>query len=208
MSRTVATIVGPLLMVTGLIAQAVNGTEKLVTVCDIIAAPDEYSGKTVALLGRADCSSSVNDTSCFLAEDQCPHPLVTHGHRWPAKIWIEGVHGDEFSPQLSGEQLVVNESAVSEKLVLIRRSTKLGFHKEMVSGTDDKKPKWANLKDEWGIAYGMLVFHPKLKPRDNCSGRDEGCGRWNETPLMLVVRQDLNNFTTFPDEKYQPQTKQ
>ena len=176
--------------------------------CDILGDAAKYNGQTVALLGRVDCSPNLTDTSCFLAEDQCSHPLVTHGHKWPTKIWVQCIYGDEYSPQLSKEKLVLDESAIAEKLVLIRRSTKLGFHKEMVFDAKDNTPKWANLGDEWGVAYGLVVFRPKLKPGDNCSGGNEGCGGWNETPVMLVVRTELENFTTFPNDKYQPQPKQ
>jgi hypothetical protein len=194
-------------MVTSLAAQAANGTDKLVTVCDILGDAAKYNGKTVALLGRADCSRNLTDTSCFLVEDQCLHPLVTHGHRWPAKIWVQGVSSDEAPPQLSKEKLVIDESAMIEKLALLRRSTMLGFHQQMVFSLEDKTPQWAILKDEWGVAYGMVVFRPKLKPGDNCSG-DEGCGGWNETPVMLLVRLELDNLKTFPDDKYPLQHKQ
>jgi hypothetical protein len=55
----------------------------------------------------------------------------------------------------------------------------------------------------------LLVFRPKLKPEDNCSGGDEGCGGWNETPVMLFVRTELDNFRTFPaDGDDQPERKQ
>jgi hypothetical protein len=57
------------------------------------------------------------------------------------------------------------------------------------------------------FAFGMVVFQPKLKPGDNCSGHHD-CGGWNETPVMIVVRAKLDNFTTFPDDEYQPQHKQ
>jgi hypothetical protein len=196
-----------IVMVTGLAAQATNGTVKLVTVCDILGDAAQYDGKTVAVLGRADCSPNLTDTSCFLAEDQCTQPLVTHGYRWPTKIWLQCAYGDEFSPQLSREKLLIDELAIAEKLAVVRRSTKLGVHREMVFSTEDKTPRWANLRDEWGVAYGLIVFRPKLKPGDNCSD-DAGCGGWNETPVMLVVRTELNNFKTFPDDKYQPQPKQ
>ena len=96
---------------------------------------------------------------------------------------------------------------MNAKLALVRRSTKLGFHTQMVFSSEDKKPGWANLKDEWGVAYGLVVFRPKLKPEDNCSGSDDGCGGWNETPVMLVVRTELDNFRTFADDKEPIQPK-
>jgi hypothetical protein len=176
-------------------------------VCDILSDAAKYSGKTIAVVGRADCGSGITDMSCFLAEDQCPRPLVIRGHRWPTKIWLQAVYGDEYFPQLSKEKFVVDQSAMDEELALVRRSTKLGFHKEMVFSSKDKKPRLADLKDEWGVAYGLVVFRPKLKPEDNCSGSDEGCGGWNETPVMLVVRTELDNFKTFADDKEPAQTE-
>jgi len=193
--------------IVGFAGQAEAGqTATLVSVCDIVGDPAKYSGKTIAVIGRADCSPEITDMSCFLAEDHCPRPLVTHGHRWPTKIWLQAAYGDEYFPQLSKEKLVIDQSAVDDKLALLQRSTKLGSHREFVS-FKDKPSGWANLKDEWGVALGLVVFRPKLKPEDNCSGSDEGCGGWNETPLMLVFRTELDNFRTFADEKDHPRHK-
>jgi len=180
---------------------------KLVSVCDILGDAARYSGKIIAVVGRADCASERIDRSCFLAEDHCPQPLVIGGHRWPTKIWLQAVYGDEYFPQLSKEKFVVDQSAMNAKLAQVRRSTKLGFHRRVVFSSEDKKSGWANLKDEWGVAYGLVVFRPKLKPEDNCSGGDEGCGGWNDTPVMLVVRTELDNFRTFADDKEPTQPK-
>jgi hypothetical protein len=198
-------IVFAVVTATGLLSQAANGTE-LVTVCDILGDAAKYNSKTVAVLGRVDCDRNLTDTSCFLAEDQCSRPLLTHHHNWPTKIWVQCAYDDEPWPKLSSEKFVIDEPAITEKLELLRRSTKLGFHQEIVISVDDKTPKLANLRDEWGVAFGMIVFQPKLKPGDNCSG-DHGCGGWNETPVMIVVRTKSDSFTTFPDDKYQPQHK-
>jgi hypothetical protein len=192
----------------GLGGQAKAGESgKLVSVCDILGDTAKYSGKIIAVVGRADCAPEITDMSCFLAEDHCPRPLVIRGHRWPTKIWLQAVYGDEYFPQLSREKFVVDQSAMDAKLALVRRGTRLGFHKKMVFGSKDKKPEWANLKDEWGVAYGLVVFRPRLKPEDNCSGSDEGCGGWNETPVMLVVRTQLDDFRTFADDKEPPQPR-
>lgn len=211
MKALVSSIVCFVAVVTGLVAQENTlGSAKLVTVCDILADTTKYNGKTVAVLGRTDCSPNLTDMSCFLAEDHCPGPLVTHGHKWPTKIWLQPAYGHEFSPQLSREKLVIDESAMTDKLAVVRRSTKLGFHREMVFSAQDNTiaPKgWDNLRDEWGVAYGLVVFRSKLKPGDNCSGGDKGCGGWNETPVMLVFRTQLDNFRTFLDDKYPPRSK-
>jgi hypothetical protein len=181
---------------------------KLVSVCDILGDAAKYGGRIIAVVGRADCDPEIADMSCFLAEDHCPRSLVIRGHRWPTKIWLQAAYGDEYFPQLSKEKFVVDQPAIDAKLALVRRSTKLGFHREMVFRSKDKKHEWANLKDEWGVAYGLVVFRPKLNPEDNCSGSDEGCGGWNETPVMLVVRTELDNFRTFADDNEPTQPKQ
>ncbi len=209
MKATLSSAVCVVAAMIGLAGQAeARASGKLASVCDVLGDAAKYSGKTVAIVGRADCSPNLTDMSCFLAEDHCPRPLVTHGHRWPTKIWLEPVYGDEYFPQLSKEKFVIDQSAMNDKLALVRRSTKLGFHKEMVFSAKDKTPGWANLRDEWGVAYGLVIFRPKLKPEDNCSGGDEGCGGWNETPVTLVVRTELDNFRTFPDQKDHSEPKQ
>lgn len=184
---------------------------ELVTVCEVLGDATKYNGTRVALLGRADCGPLLIDRSCFLAEDRCPQSLVTHGHRWPTKIWLQFDYGNGLpKTKLPEEKLIVEEPAMIDKLAVVRRSTKLGFHRGMVFGGEDNAvvPKgWANLKDQWGVAYGQVVFRPKLKPGDNCSGAKWGCGGWNETPVMLVVHAGAENFTTFPDDKYEPQHK-
>jgi hypothetical protein len=134
----VGSLVFTVVTATGLLSQAANGTGILVTVCDILVDAAKYNGRTVAVLGRADCNWNPIDTSCFLAEDQCSRPLVTHHHNWPTKIWVQCVYDDEPWPQLSREKLVVDEPALTEKLELLRRSTKLGVHKQMVFGAKEE----------------------------------------------------------------------
>ena len=116
MRGVVSCIVCIIVMVTGLAEHRPRiGTGRFVTVCDILGDAAKYNGQTVALLGRVDCSPNLTDTSCFFAEDQCSHPLVTHGHKWPTKIWVQCIYGDEYSPQLSKEKLVLDESAITEE---------------------------------------------------------------------------------------------
>jgi len=59
---------------------------KVITVCEAFGDLTRFSDAAVAVVGRLERSVSLTDHYEFLSQDQCQHPVVTHGHIWPGKI--------------------------------------------------------------------------------------------------------------------------
>ena len=55
-----------------------------VTVCEVLANPQQFNGKNLAILGRF----GVTDEGEWLSEDECGRRLVTEGFTWPNLIWL------------------------------------------------------------------------------------------------------------------------
>ena len=53
---------------------------------------------------------------------------------------------------------------------------------------------WGDVADEWGVAYGQVLFTPELKPNPNCDS-DTGCQPYEQTPVSLVM--DWRTLETF-----------
>ena len=54
---------------------------------------------------------------------------------------------------------------MAEKISVVHKSTKLGFHKVMLLKDENGvlvQDKWGQLPDEWGIVYGRFLFGKKL----------------------------------------------
>ncbi len=55
-----------------------------VDVCDVVDAPSKYNGQLVALRGTL--KTGMEEMALY--GDACKRTLTTHGHRWPAAIWL------------------------------------------------------------------------------------------------------------------------
>ena len=77
---------------------------KPVTVCEILASPQQFNGKDLAVLGRF----SFTDEGWWLAEDGCGTKLVTEGYKWGNLIWLDCRH--EAAPDPPSGFLVLDES--------------------------------------------------------------------------------------------------
>src|ERR1035438_9802027 len=69
---------------------------KPVTVCEVLANLKKFNRKPVATVRRLDCSWSLTDHTCHLAQDGCEHPVRTEAYVWPNRImladyWEEGM---------------------------------------------------------------------------------------------------------------------
>jgi hypothetical protein len=173
---------------------------KPVTVCEVLSDLPKYSGKDVAILGRLDCDIGLIDRTCFLAQDQCERPITTEGYDWPTKLLV-GDYWEEGMPKPPSGNPQIDELTLIEKLSLLRKTTKLGLHKEPQFKTEGRTitfSHFADLKDEWGIAYGRIFSTPKLK-KDNCDDA-VGCGGFHGAPAGLIIGSD--GLRSFKDEAY------
>jgi hypothetical protein len=175
---------------------------KPVTVCEVLADLKRFSGKPVAIAGRLDCSWSLTDHTCHLAEDKCDRPVVTQGFVWPNKIllmenWEEGM------PKPPTESPEIESAAVLQKLSLISRTTSLRFHKEPLFRTKDSTiifSRMADVKDVWGAAFGLLSTTPNLK-KDGC-GEELGCDGFDGAPAALII--NAGSTHTYDDREVPP----
>jgi hypothetical protein len=175
---------------------------KPVTVCDVLADLKRFSGKPVAIAGRLDCSWSLTDHTCHLAEDKCDRPVVTQGFVWPNKITLME-NWEEGTPKPPTESPEIESAAVLQKLSLISQTTLLGFHKEPLFRTKDSTiiySRMADVKDVWGAAFGLLFTTPNLK-KDGC-GEELGCGGFDGAPAALII--NAGSTHTYDDSEVPP----
>src|SRR4051794_35583456 len=94
-------------------------------------------------------------------------------------------------PKPPSTMLAIDQAALSKKLSLVGKSTTLGLHKEARFKTEGQSITFSHLadvKDEWGIAYGLFFTAPKLR-KDGC-GDELGCGGFDGAPVALVTLPD------------------
>jgi hypothetical protein len=180
---------------------AISAQQKLtpVTVCEVLSNLNKFSGKPVVIVGRLDCSWSLIDHTCYLSEDQCKRPVTTEGYVWPNQIifkdnWKEGM------PKPPTGNPEITDAAVLRKISSLRKTTKLGFHKEPRFKQEKGAltfSEMADVKDEWGVAYGRVFTAPKLK-KDNCDDNEVGCGGFEGAPAVLIMKREF--VRTYQDE--------
>jgi hypothetical protein len=161
--------------------------EKPVTVCETLADPKKFSGKPVAIVGRIECGASLIDHVCFLAEDRCDQPVTTDGYPWPNKVLIVN-YWEEGMPKPPSTMPEVDQATLLKKLSIVARNSTLGLHKEprfKMEGQSITFSHLADVKDEWGIAYGLFFTAPKLQ-KDGC-GDEIGCGGFDGAPAALIT---------------------
>ena len=87
------------------------------TVCEVLANPQQFNGKDLAVLGRF----AITDEGRWLSEDDCARRLVTKGFTWPNLIWVDCCY--QPAPDPPTGSLLVDEAALSDKLKQVRRTT-------------------------------------------------------------------------------------
>jgi hypothetical protein len=156
---------------------------KVFTVCEVLADVNRYADSAVIVVGRMERSVSLTDQYQFLSEDQCEHPVITHGHVWSNKIQV-WARPEKGMPKPPRAKLQLEQSAVAAKLLAVRQTTKLGTHEEPYFKKDGNSIVYAGQKlrpNEWAVVYGRIARVSKLN--EDCGV--EGCGGDN-VPLILI----------------------
>jgi len=175
------------LLVSGSVAsgqQKTHAQVKVLTVCEVLANVNRYADRAVVVVGRMERSVSLTDHYEFLSQDQCEHPVITHGHVWSNKIQVWAVW-EAGMPKPPRAKLHPEQSAVAAKLLAVRKTTKLGTHEEpyfKTQGTSLVYAGEASRPNEWVVVYGRIARLPRLN--EDCGA--EGCGGDN-VPLMLIA---------------------
>ena len=178
-----------------------------VTVCEILASPQQFNGRNVAVLGRL----ATTDEGWWLAEDDCGRKLVTDGHTWPNSIWLHCCYKPAPDPPTGS--LVLDQTVLSEKLHRVRGTTKLRTEKRWFGGgrsIQDGKvvstpASLRDVREDWAVAYGRVEAPSELRTEIGGDGRLRGAGfgHLGAAPAQLVIKQ--KNLQTIPDDSPQAQ---
>ena len=161
MNAAIDAIAGSLIVIL-MLPGALFAREKVkpLTVCEILADTKRFGSTPVAVLGRLDCPSSM-ENACYLIEDRCDRPVVSADHTWPSKIWIEFIR-----PAAPKSKVEVDQAILSERLSVVRKSTKLGTHRIVLfKGKNGVvvPDRWSDQPDEWTLAYGRILITKALQ---------------------------------------------
>jgi hypothetical protein len=137
------------------------------TVCEILANPDQYSGKAVAILGRY----SFRSNGRWVSEDGCEHKLTTGEYTWPNVVWL--AVDSKSAPEVP-LVLEIDGIAANQKLKRIQQHTIL---REFRFGSSDY--------DRWAVVYGRVEVRPQLSDT-----KPNGFGLQNAAPAQLLIRGD------------------
>jgi hypothetical protein len=153
---------------------------KVLTVCEVLAHWNRYADTAVALVGRMERSVSMIDHHEFMSQDQCDHPVVTHGHIFPSKIEVV-VDWEEGMPKPPSDRPKLQDAVVAAKLSAVRKTTRLGTHQEPRHEADGH---WTTTEvpNEWVVVYGRIVRLPRVDK--DCGA--EGCGG-DDIPLGIIA---------------------
>ena len=164
--------------------QTSHAQVKVLNVCEVLADINRYANSAVVVVGRMERSVSLIDQYQFLSEDQCEHPVITHGHVWSNKIQV-WTRSEKGMPKPPRAKLQLEQAALAAKLFAVRQTTKLGTHEEPYFKKDGNSIVYAGQTvrpNEWAVVYGRIVRMPELN--EDCGV--EGCGGDN-VPLMLIA---------------------
>lgn len=160
-----------------------------ITVCELLADPMAYDGKDVALLGRYDDS---HFDGSWVSEDNCGSKLTTDGYVWPNRVWLAGSVGSGPAPPLG--LLVLDPSALGQKLESVRRTTSLNMEEVSFYGKDGQGGTRL-VKQHWAVIFGRIEARKQLRPPRPLPNRDwgNGFGQMSSAPAQIIFTQE-NEF--------------
>lgn len=164
--------------------QRSNGEVRVLTVCEVLGNVTRYADTAVAVVGRMERSVGLTDHYEFVSQDRCEHPVITHGHVWSDKIQIWAAW-ETGMPKPPSDRPKLEPSVVASKLLIVRKTTKAGFHQEREFKKDGHSivyTQTAEVPNEWAIVYGRILRVPNLN--EDC--RAGGCGGDN-VPLVIIA---------------------
>jgi YgiT-type zinc finger domain-containing protein len=181
-----------------------NGQVKVLTVCEVLENKTRYADTGIGVIGRMERSVSLTDHYEFLSQDRCEHPVITPGHVWSDKIQIWAAW-EAGMPKPPSDRPEFDRSVVAPKLLMVRNSTKLGFHREprfKRYGHSIVDIHTVEVLNEWAIVYGRILRVPDLN--EDCGAG--GCGG-NNVPLVIIaepynIRALREDATYLPEDKW------
>jgi hypothetical protein len=172
---------------------------KPVTVCELLVNQDKYNGTNVAVIGRYDYTNE----GSWLTEDTCdwkPGNEVV----WRNIIWVHCCY--QPAPDPPSGSLLLDESALIEKLALLRKSTKLQFQSRKQYKLKDGKRVSAGMsdvKETWAVAFGRIDARRQWATFLGILGiqvKHAGYGHVGLAPVQIVVKE--TNVRIIRDEEY------
>ena len=159
-----------------------------ITVCELLADPMSYDGKNVALIGRYDDS---HFDGSWLSEDNCGSKLITDGYVWPNRVSAAGSVGSGPAPPLG--PLVLDPSALDQKLESVKRTTFLSMEELSFIRTDGQGGGTRLVKQHWAVIFGRIEARKQLRPPHPNRDWGNGFGQMNSAPAQIIFTQE-NEF--------------
>ncbi len=171
-----------------------SGALTVVTVCELLENRSHYADTPVAVIGRYEQSNSIIDHYEFLAQDGCDPKITTQEHVWPNRIMVWPWPASEAGmPKAPSDTPTFSQTDLAEKLLLVRKTSKLGVHKEprLKKGGGLLE---VDVPNDWVVAYGRIMTAPDLST-GQCGEYD--CRGFHRAPLILVVeRRNVRAIST------------
>ncbi len=191
------------MMTMGILVERSYGQVKVLTVCEVLGNVARYADSGLAVVGRMEGSVGLIDHSEFLSQDQCKHRASTRGHVWSDRIHI-WTAWEAGMPKPPRDRPNIERSVVASKLLMVRKTTELGFHQEPQFKADGHSIVYTRtgpVPNEWAIVCGRIVRAPHLN-KDCGVG---GCGGDN-VPLAIIaepfnVHRLAQDSTPLPEAK-------
>jgi len=158
------------------VAQSEGERPKILTVCEVLANASQYRDAAIAIVGRLVRRVGTIDGFEFLTQDGCKKPVVTKKHIWPNELLISDLAESDL-PQPPTVHPKLSTEIVANKLAAVRRSTRLGTHKEPI---DSRKA--AKVPNQWAVVYGRVFIPPNLG-KEPC---EIGSGGFIGAPMIIM----------------------
>jgi hypothetical protein len=170
-----------------------GGEPSLLTVCDLLASPARYHGRTIMVVGRFRST----DEGTWLGEDKCDSPLITDGYQWPSMLWLSCC--SPSAPTPPSRKIVVTDMMLWSKLAQVRKRTKLATQQVFQGGgivRDGRAVQtWSGMREvaeQWAVVYGRFETQERLRPPKHYGAATDwgnGFGHLSAAPGQLVYQQ-------------------
>ena len=178
-------LVAAVVLASPLLLRGATETINPITVCQVIAAPEQFKDKTVILVGKL-----IEDwEGTWISEAKCRKHIVSGTYVWPNEAWVSCCYEPAPDPPPPG-LLSSTKSALAKALAKVKRRTRISIGQSR-EDPNNSVPCIGCVTERWVVIYGRIELREQLTQPSGVGPGGQfgnGFGHMASAPIQVVAQ--------------------